>query len=89
MALRGPSVVSAEKRLWQATLIYALREALEGQDAGWLASPDFSAVCELAGYNPAMLSEQINRRPRQRLIEELRQAGSFVEKCRVQERQAA
>ncbi len=46
-----------EARLWHAILAHALHDVAKGRDTGWLGSPDFEAVCTLAGLDPqAVLS---------------------------------
>jgi len=48
---------SPEARLWQAILAHALHDVAKGRDTSWLGSPDFEAVCALAGLDPeAVLS---------------------------------
>ncbi len=46
------AVLVGEKAVWGAVLLYALHDAANGVDAGWIGSPDFHTVCSLAGVDP-------------------------------------
>ena len=43
--------VNPDLHLWRSVLHVGLTDAARGKDADWLGSPDFEAVCNLAGVN--------------------------------------
>ena len=46
--------------LWSAVLSHGLHDAACGRDVGWLGSPDFKAVCVMAGHDPAAVRDRFD-----------------------------
>ena len=57
-----------EARLWHAILAHALHDTARGVDADWLSSPDFEAVCTLAGLDPQAVRTRFDPERFRRLI---------------------
>ena len=57
-----------EARLWHAVAAHALHDAAKGKDVEWLASPDFAAVCTLAGLDPEAVATRFDADRFRRLI---------------------
>ena len=59
---------SPEARLWHAVAAHGLHDVARGQDQGWIGSPDFEAVCALAGLDPEAVAERFDADRFRRLI---------------------
>jgi len=59
---------SPEAQLWHAVLAHAIHDAAKGKEMDWLSSPDFEAVCALAGLDAEAVRTRFDADRFRRLI---------------------
>lgn len=51
-------MINPDLDLWRSVLLMGLHDAAKGQDTEWIDSPDFEAVCDLAGFDAQAVRER-------------------------------